>query len=189
MTATPAQLTALHADILANPDLSSQADNGDGDFEIARLYNLAAAPAFSVWRTESPVNDVLDAINFAQYTPATGQLDNTVSVSNRILYIQSKQINLQTMTLGRLSINASRQRIRNALLDATTSVPSGNAGALNDPGGVNGATVLAACTRSATRAEKLLAGNAATTGAVTANLLGFEGAVTPSDVRSARNLP
>lgn len=186
MPLTVAQLATVRADIIANSDLNTNPHTTDGNIAVALLYNLAASPDFLVWRTEAPVNDVLDSINWAQYTPNTGQLDNTVTWSNRILYIQSKQINLQNMTLGRLSINASKAKIRSALLDATTSVPSGAAGALNDPGGVNGVNTLTACTRKATRIEKLLAGASATTGAVTATLLIFEGAVTGSDIDQAR---
>jgi hypothetical protein len=48
--------------------------------------------------------------------------------------------------------------------------------------------VLAACTRSATNAEKILAGAQETTGTVTANVLGYEGPVSPSDVQQARAL-
>ena len=46
-----AQLAAVKADIIANGDLNSQPNNSDGAFEIARLYNLAASPAYNVWGT------------------------------------------------------------------------------------------------------------------------------------------
>ena len=74
MPLTPAQATALKADILANADLNIQPNTSDGAFEIARLYNLAAVPAFTVWKTNVAINNVGKAFNGAELaglTPVT----------------------------------------------------------------------------------------------------------------------
>jgi hypothetical protein len=106
----------------------------------------------------------------------------------RMLRIQTKQMNLQNMLIGRSSINCSKANVRAGLRDAVIGVPAGISGALTAPGGASGVNVLAACTRSATNAEKILAGAQETTGTVTANVLGYEGPVSPSDVQQARAL-
>lgn len=60
---TPAQLQALKADILANSDLNIQPMNSDGAFEIARRYNLAASPAFYVWRTNVTRSEIYHIVS------------------------------------------------------------------------------------------------------------------------------
>jgi len=181
---TAAQLVALRADILADGALSAIPRNDDGFIEIAAAYNLAASPALSVWRTDAQVKDILDAMTFSNYTP-NDPPDGTALYTNRALVIQTKQMNLQTMLQGRQSIDASRANIRLALRDAVIALPSGTGGDAQSAGGASGATVLAACKRNATRAEKLFAAGSATTGATTANLLVNEGVLTHADVSSA----
>lgn len=186
---TPAQLAAIKADILASPDLSALPNNSDGAFEIARLYNLPASPAFNVWRTDAPVDAILDAVNWSQYTP-TDAADNTATYTNRMLAIQTKQMNLQNMVLGRTTINAAKVNIRAGLRDAVIAVPAGAGGASVSPGGASGANVLTACVRPATRIEKLLATasqGSDTTGSTTARVMGFEGSVSYQDIEAARN--
>jgi hypothetical protein len=72
------------------------------------------------------------------------------------------------------------------LRDAVVAVPAGAGGSNVSPGGVSGATVLNACVRDALRIEAILAGGDATTGTVTAKLLGFEGAISYQVVEAAR---
>ena len=182
---TPAQLATLRADINADATLSALANNGDTAIDIAAAYNATSNPAMSVWRTDAPVNDIYDAIDWTKYTP-NDLADVTVIFSNRVLLVQTKQMNLQNMLTGRTTLNASKANIRAGLRDAVTALPSGTGGALVSPGGTGGATVLQACIRTATRAEKLFAGAPATTGPTTANLLVFEGAITAQDVSQAR---
>lgn len=185
---TPSQLAAIKADILASPDLNAQPNNSDGAYEIARLYNLPASPTFNVWRTDAPVDAILDAINWSLYTPQDAA-DNTATYTNRLLAIQTKQMNLQNMLIGRSSINAAKVNIRAGLRDAVIAVPAGASGAAVSPGGASGATVLAACIRNATRIEKLLATasqGSDTTGTTTARVMGFEGQVSYQDIEAAR---
>lgn len=191
---TPAQLTALRQAIDANPTWVAIPNNSDGNYTLAALLNAQASPAFSVWRTDAPVNAILDAINWGTYTPsdAIALTDPTLTQQvSRLLTIQTKQMNLQLMVQGREVINCSRPNVRGGLRDAVIQVPSGANGAATSPGGANGATVLAQCIRNATEAEKILATASQasdTTGATTARVMGFEGNVSPTDVETARNL-
>ena len=191
---TPAQLTALRQAIDANPTWVAIPNNSDGNYTLAALLNAQASPAFSVWRTDAPVNAILDAINWGTYTPSDtiALTDPTLTQQvGRLLTIQTKQMNLQLMVQGREVINCSRPNVRGGLRDAVIQVPSGANGAATSPGGANGATVLAQCIRNATEAEKILATASQasdTTGATTAPVMGFEGNVTPTDVETARNL-
>lgn len=190
MALAPAQLQAIKTEIANDVALSSQPASGDGADAIAGALNALAVPAFPVWRTEAPVKDIFDAINWALYTPVDAA-DGTAAHQERLLIIQTKQLNLQNMTIGREKLDASKANIRAGLRDAVIQVPAGAAGANVSPGGASGATVLTAMTRSATRAEKVLiaAGGPLVTGGVSASILGFEGLVTVVDVQAARALP
>jgi hypothetical protein len=127
-------------------------------------------------------------VAISKYTPNDSP-DNTATYTNRTLNIQTKQMNLQMMTQGRISLNCAKVNIRSGLRDAVISVPSGAGGANNAPGGASGVTVLNNCTRAATRVEKLLATasqGSDTTGTVTARVMGFEGSVSDRDIAAAR---
>lgn len=56
---TTSQLAALKADILADSVLNAFPNNSDGAFEIAKAYNLAASPAWVVWRTGVTRREIL----------------------------------------------------------------------------------------------------------------------------------
>lgn len=183
---TSAQMATVKADILANNDLNSQPNNQDGAFEIARLYNLIASPDFLVWRTEAPTADIFDAITWANFTPDDAA-DNTVTFTNRAMLIQTKQMNLQNMLIGRGAIDASKVNVRTGLRDAVIALPSGTGGAAKTAGGASGITVMTACVRKATRLEKLLATSAPALGGVTASIMGFEGSVSYDEINQARN--
>ncbi|HOU24548.1 MAG TPA: hypothetical protein PLN42_09900 [Anaerolineae bacterium] len=183
---TPTQLQAIKADIAADPVMSALPRNGDSNYEIARLYNLPPTVAMSVWRTEVPTKTIRSAITLSSYTP-NDAADNTATFTNRALLAQTKQINLQIMLQGLDHVDMSLPQARADLRDAVTQLPTGAAGALISAGGASGATVLTACLRNATRAEKLLNAGTSTTGTVTANLLGFEGTVTDRDIEASWN--
>lgn len=184
---TPAQLQAIKGDIAADPVMSALPRNGDSNYEIARLYNLPPAVAMTVWRTECPVKLIDDAIDYSKYTPVDVP-DSTVLQTNRLLTIQTKQMNLQKLTIGRETVDASKVNVRKGLQDAVTQLPAGTAGAYVSAGGAAGVTVLTAMLRNATRAEKLLNTGTSTTGTVTANLLGFEGTVMDRDIEASWNV-
>ena len=190
---TLAQNAAIKADIAANIDLSVIPAGSDGSFEIARLYNLPAAPAYMVWRTNALTKDIFDAIDWTKYTPADAP-EATGIYTARAMAIQTKQMNLQNILTGRDQLDTSKPSIRAGLRDAVIQLPAGANGANISAGGGNGATagvtVLTACTRAATRIEKLLSTSppaaGTVTGPVTAGLLGFEGVVTYPLIEEAR---
>lgn len=184
---TNAQLLTLKAAIAAetDPEFVSYRTAGSTGL-MADWFNQATSPAHTVWRTEAPVANLLDAINWALYTPADA-IDATATFTNRLLAIQTKQMNLQSMVQGRDRVDCSKSTLRAGLRDAVVAVPAGAGGANVNPGGANGANVLNACTRTATRGEKVFATSSATTGATTAFILTYEGRVTDADVVLALN--
>lgn len=191
MSLTPQQTTTLAAHIRANTDPAVvQALANGQDNELARLYNLPASPAFPLWQSSASVDAIIDAITWASYTPndKVGAADTDPTLSRKIgwlLEIQVKQMNLQLMLQGRSALNCGKATLRSGLRDAVIQVPSGAGGAATSPGGASGVNVMTVCTRSATVAEKALAGAQETTGTVTANVIGFEGAITADDVAAA----
>ena len=182
---TPAQLQLIKTEIQNDATLNSAPNNSDGADFIARELNKIAVPDFLVWRTEAPVGAVYDAISWDKFTP-TDAADSTVTYSNRLLAVQTKQMNLQNMLVGRETIDASKTNVRLGLRDAVIALPTGVGGAAVTAGGASGVNVLNALTRKATRVEKVLATGSATSGTVTANLMGFEGAIQYPDVEAAR---
>lgn len=185
---TPAQLVTLKAAIAADQTLAAQPMSGSGTMAIVEAMNAAASPDFPVWRTECPAAAIFDAITWDKYTP-TDAPDGTAVYTNRLLSVQTKQMNLQNMLTGRTSIDMTKANIRAGLRDAVIALPTGASGAATTAGGVSGATVLTACTRLGRRIEKVLTTGSATTGSTTANLMGYEGAVSVDDVQQARELP
>lgn len=185
MALTQAQLVTLKADILANADTNTIPMGVAGDVIIRDLYNTITTT--DVWQTAASVNAIYDAIDFTKYTPVDAAAENNIGIQ-RLLIIQTKQMNLQNMLQGRDYVDASKSNIRNGIKDATTQLPAGSSGANVAAGGAGGATVLAAMIRKANRIEKLFAVTPATTGTVTANLLVYEGTVTTDDITAAREL-
>lgn len=189
---TPAQLTALRAACFADPTAFAFFTAPGNAAGLCAYLNGASGS--NAWQTDVLVTDILDSINWSLYTPATRVLaaDTDPVLSRKIgwlLTTQTAQMNLQTVLQGRERVNAALPNVRGMLRDATIQVSDGNGG-MTAPGGANGATVLARCVRSATRAEVMLAAapivsgaNSDTTGATTARVLTFEGDV--QDVEAA----
>jgi hypothetical protein len=188
---TPAQLDALRTKVFASTDPGMVALVTARD-QLGLTAYLNDASGEQGWRSDAPVNGILDAITWASYTPsdavAGGDTDPLLSVKiGRLLTVQTKQINLQLMLQGRDTLNCSRPNVRGGLRDAVIQVPTGASGALTSPGGGSGVTVLTQCVRPITRAEALLASNAQasdTTGTITARVLTFEGEVGVGEVGS-----
>ena len=199
MALSNAQLQALKTAITGNPTWAAFPQTTDGYIALAQTLNQTAAPTFTVWRTEVPTTTIMDAIDFSKYTPNGALDDATLSTQliatqrqAQLLAIQTKQMNLQMMTQGRQTLDASKPNIRSSLRDAVIQLPAGAGGAAVTAAGASGVNVLNACTRAATEAEKILAvasSGSDTTGSVTARVLGFEGFLSGQDVEAARNLP
>lgn len=192
MSLNPAQLATLKAAALAEVDATFVAAREAGDnATMAAFYNTATAT--QAWRTNVPIADIINAITWSSYTPndkvSSGDTDPTLSRKiGWLLEIQVKQMNLQLFLQGQQTFNAAPPNMRGGLRDAVIQVPSGAAGATTSPGGANAATVLAACTRPATRGELVFASasqGSDTTGATTARVLTFQGVLTSDDVREA----
>lgn len=190
MTLTQAQNATLKAAINADPILSLIPNTYDGAFEVAVELNKYPAADFLVWMTNAPTQNIIDAIDGSKYTPSDAIPTTTTDLSqiyqSRILACQTKQISLQTLVIGRDTINASKANIRSWLRDAVIQVPAGALGAFVAPGGASGITVLTACLRRALRIEQILAVGTATTGTVTGNLLVYEGTIDYNAVYEAR---
>jgi hypothetical protein len=192
MPLTTAQLAALRADIAADPVLSLLPVEGDGSYIIADAYNLPAVPEARVWDVAVPVRAIMDTFNWAAFTPTDTVPESNVDQASlqrflsRMLVIQTKQMNLQLMLQGRDTVDASLANFRAGLRDALVSIPSGvNGAAVNGAGG-SATNALNACTRPATRAERLFATSQQTTGSVTAWVMGNVGPISYADVAQAR---
>jgi hypothetical protein len=156
---TTQQLATMKADILANPDLNSKPNNSDGAFEIARLYNLDAAPNFTVWKTNVPINDVGKKFNGTELAGLT----------------TGNQTRLQTLAMYLAGgVNPTLPDCRQFFDD----VFSGAGGATTR------ANLLALWKRLASRVEKLYATGTGTDPAPAT--LTFEGDLSYQDVMTAR---
>jgi len=65
MSLSPAQSAALKAAILADPVLAAQPMNADGAYAIAVEMNKTAIPAFTVWRSRVPFDEIADNTSVA----------------------------------------------------------------------------------------------------------------------------
>jgi len=178
MALTNPQRTTLHNDILAIPALAPILIDSQspifGSFSLLMdWYNAASAPAFYVYRRDVPTDEIFDQVIWANMTPNTAP-DNTQLWANRSLACQGKQFNLQTLLVGRATIDAAKASLRSGLQDALTDLPSGTGSNVRQAGWTQVTAILA---RVATRGEKLFAntnnGNGAAPGtAATARVEG-----------------
>jgi len=129
---TPAQQATLKTFIEADATLNALPRNSDGYLDMARLLNLEATPAFVVWKTSVPVDDIMR--NGMDWT----RVDNLTNGKARIWDWMTR--------LG--SFNPSKTNVR-AGIDATWV---GTA-----PDLAVRASVYTHCKRNATVFEKLFA--------------------------------
>lgn len=155
-----AQLTALKADILADPALAAQPMNDDGHFAIAAAYNILASPVFRVWKTSVSTAEVKKNV---VWTELIGR-----SVGERDSFV---------FMLSNGTINPADVNIRQGILD----IFSGAQGATTRN------QLNALSKRDATRGEKLFA--TGTGSDATPATMNFEGNLSYQDVSAARNLP
>ena len=152
---TTAQLTALKADIAADPAFADLPHNSDGAWAVAAAYNLPASPAWTVWRTAVEAKQLME--NGFIWTA----VDNLTVGKARIWdWMQSVGV-----------INPSRPNVRQGLVDCFGA------------GSAMVTAMLPYCKRTATRAEKLFAigtGTDASPATMT-----FEGTMPYSDVEAA----
>ena len=199
MALSSAQKATLKAAIAANTTVAGGSsayastpinqipNNSDGNQAIAAWYNGSPTPDFFVWNSQATIASVYDNVTWANLTP-TDAPDGTQTWANRSLACQGKQFNLQTILIGAQGIvNATKSSIRAGLQDALSNVPSGVGGATISAGWAN--VRDKALARKAMNIEKLFADTAGGNGATAQNsaLPVFDGAISPSDVDTARN--
>ena len=156
---TQPQLVTLKAHIDGDPALAAQPNNSDGNTAIAAAMNLAASPAFTVWKTNVPTVRVGEAFN-------AGELAGLTSLNHT---------RLQTLAIYLTAgVNPSLASIRSFFDDIFSGA-----------GGTNTrASLLVLWKRLATRSEKLFATGTGSD-AVPATMA-VEGALTYRDVEAAR---
>lgn len=160
---TPAQLTALKTAINANPTWAAYPLTSGYSNVIADAMNVAANPAFIVWRTSVPQDEImLNGFDWAR-------VDN--------LSIGKARIWEWLFDNNAKSFNPSKSNVR-AGIDQTWGGTAADLAVR--------AAVYTHCKRAATIAEKLFAVGTGTD-AVPANM-GFEGKLTADDVAQAREL-
>ena len=156
---TTAQLATLKTAILADPVLNAFPNNTDGNPEIAKAFNLPAAPAFTVWRTNISNTEIGNSF------VGTELAGMTTGNQTRL------QVIAQYSAEG---VDPSRPD-RRAFYDDVFS----GAGGANTR-----AKLLIAWKRLATRAEKLFATGTGSDAAPAT--MTFEGALSYVDVYNAR---
>lgn len=175
---TQAQIDLLKPVVQADPTASALALAA---YDVGLAQWLNASSTTIVWRTNVPVQDIFEAIMWANMTPASTP-DGTALWTNRNLQCQSKQLALQTMLVGRESLNASKANIRAGLQDSLTAVPSKADGTTQAAGWV---AVQEVMKRAATIAEASLSigtGTSASPATMT-----FEGLVSYAEASMIRS--
>ena len=158
---TTAQAQAIKAVIVADQVLSAYPLNSDGAFAIAAALNLEASPAFVVWRTSVPQDEITQ--NGFTWT----EVDNLSVGKARIwewLFLNESR-----------SMNPSKANVRAGIVECW----SGTAGKVAVQ-----ASVFSHCKRNATRAEKALATGTGTD--ATPAKMDYEGALSYQDIEQAR---
>lgn len=192
---TTAQKQAVKADIAANTNtvlingtptaINVVPVSPDNAQSVADWYNLQASPNFFGNYATVPASDIFNAITWKNLTPADAvptTPDLTVQVwMARNAMCQTLQMNVQTMLLGRDTIDATKGKIRSGFQDSLSSVPSGASGASQDAGW---AAVQKILCRKLSNVEKLLADTSGGNGGsnTTAATCTAEGQLSGADV-------
>lgn len=213
----PINYVALKAECQQNPNGYSYTDPGSGstrtlaewfasqDDSVCALILNVIDPAFLVYRTAVPVQEINNQITWQNFTPADAVPTAAVSPFTlletltiwmaRASKAQGMQLNLQNLLLGAQgALDASRAGIRAGLQDALSAVPTGATSAGTFAAGVSLSAGWVGVrdntlARAARRGEKALATTTVQqngTTAAKAATLTFEGELTPADIQSAR---
>lgn len=158
---TTAQAQAIKAVIQADPVLAALPANSDGAFAIADALNLEAFPAFVVWRTSVPQDEITQ--NGFTWT----EVDNLSVGKARIwewLFLNATR-----------SMNPSKANVRAGIVECW----SGTAGKVAVQ-----TAVFSHCKRNATRAEAAMAAGTGTD--ATPAKMTYEGMLSYQDIEQAR---
>lgn len=200
MPLTLIQAQTLKAAINNTPAWAAYPNTTDGNIDLCnQVLNKTAVPAFKVWRTEVPTDSILDQIDGTKYSPTAtisgSEVEPMLSRKRGWLdEVNVKQMLLQNLIAFRSTFNAARSTNRASLRDAVIQLPTGaldgnGKPGLTSAGGSGGANVLNVCVRDALEIERVLSTGPQTTGTVTADVMGYEGVISPADVQAARDLP
>lgn len=170
---TPEQIVTLRAACFADPTAAAFFPPRDN---VGLCTYLNQNSAFIVWRSTTSAPDIMDAINWANFTPSDVPTGDAAALQ-REYRCQGKQLNLQILLQGREVLPTGRANIRAGLSDALLNVPAGTGGAMLDAGWLGAGKVKAAISRAANRAEAVFASGTGTAG-TPGNLGSWEGGVT-----------
>ena len=164
MSLNASQYAAVKALVAATPAMAAQPNNPDGNFEVARLMNLDAAPAFFVWKTGVEVSEIM--LNGFDWT----RVDNLTIGKARIW---------EWMTQAG-TLHPDQPNVRAGFLAVFTTA-----------GDIGNRTAIAAhIQRSASVVEKALASGAGTTSTeqfIGPATMGYEGPISYAEVQAARS--
>lgn len=161
MALTSAQYATLKAAILADPTLNAYPNTDDGNYDMcAQKLNVAASPAWVVWRDDVSILETGQTFNGAEWAGLTSaNISRLACVASYLLE----------------GYNAAKADVR-AMFDDIWS----------GAGGANTRTALLALwKRNALLGEKILAtGTGSTASPAT---MGYVGNISPTDVQIARS--
>lgn len=180
MALSNSQLSALQADILADPVLTAYPNNSDGAFEISKAYNQPAAPSYWVWRTSVPKSELVNTISID--TDGTTQR-SFIWVGNGFISRTVGELTAwQELFNGTQSVNPSLANVRQAFLDIFSG--TGNAAS-------NRIHLGNVARKLATRVQKLFSSGtgSAASPATMQDGIGQDFLLSFQDVEQARNLP
>lgn len=183
---TTEQSATLKATILAETDPAFVAARAAGATGVmAEYFRTPATPAFYVWKSSVETESIFEAIDWAKLTvvdlaSAADSQQVAAAQTNWHLACQGKQINLQIVLQGRQTINATKLKTRQMLIDALQNLPSGAGGVLQDAGWTN---VKQQLYRAVNRGERIFATGTGTTGVP--GLANYEGEISSDDIATA----
>lgn len=155
------QQQALKADINADPVLSAIPNTYDGAYDMAAKYNLAADPAFVVWRTNVPIDEIMrNGMDWARVDNLTVGKARIWEWMSRLGYFDASKVNIRAGIDAAWVGTAADLAVR--------------------------AVIYTHCKRNATRVEKLFATGTGTDAAPAT--MTVEGTINYADVYAARNL-
>jgi hypothetical protein len=157
MIFTSAQVTTLKSFLQNNEPFKSYPLTWDGFQLIVDSLSLPASPDFFVYRTNTPIQEILNAISWANFTPANPTSGAGLDSINYLLACQGKQFNLQNILTGggrSGMLNTALPNIQAGLQDCLTLIPSDVNGTTKSGGWVNVKLVIQ---RKANILEKLFA--------------------------------
>jgi hypothetical protein len=151
---TPAQVTAVQGWLVATPEVAAMITAAD-TLGISNYMN--GNSTFQVWKSNTLVTDIDNAINWANFTPSVIAAGAGQDAMNYMLACQGKQFNLQNIISAAAktgTIATGFANIRAGLQDALTGIQSGVSGATV---GAGWSAVQLAIQRPANFFEKIFA--------------------------------